>query len=1232
MYDAAGVVGALDSVVDTAQDITEPLVHDKVIHTEQDDAQAMLNLFQDFVPPATALGSKEIIIIDSQVQNYQQLIQGVSPDTRVIILDPSKDGLQQIGELLSQYQDLDAIHIVSHGDSGNLHIGNTSLNLQTLQENDAQIEAWGQALSEDGDIMLYGCDVGKGDEGQMFVHKLSELTDADVAASTDPTGHETLGGDWDLESQTGTIETAIAFSEQTRDEYNHVLADTPAPIGSEFLVNTEISDKQELPSVAALDNGGFVVVWQSLQSEDGSALGVFGQRYDSAGSAVGSEFMVNTYTALDQHRPEVAGLNGGGFVVVWNSNLQDGDLYGIYSRIYTAAGTPATVEIQVNMTTASDQHYPVVAELNSGNFVVAWQSNNQDGDSLGVYGREFNSSGTALTVEFQVNTTTTNSQNSASITALNDGGFLVVWESFSQDGDNAGIFGQRYDSAATTVGGEFQINTYTTSAQNQPQITNLNNGDFVVAWCSNSQDGDSGGIYGQRYDASGAEIGGEFQINTYTTQGQINPQVTRLNDGGFVVVWASYDQDGSFYGTYGQRYDSSGNAFGTEFLVNTTTADSQSHPAIATLENDNFIAVWDSNDQDATGTLGVYGQLFTNNSSPVLDNTGSMTLTTIPKTATDPLGDKIVDIIASAGGDRITDVDSGAVEGIAVTNVDELYVTWWFSTDSGSTWTSMTGASNTGAILLAADASTLVRFIPDGANFGPNNINFRAWDQTAGSNGDTDADTTNNGGNTTFSTATETASVYVDDIPALSSGAVTAYTENDPATVIDSTITLTDDSANMVEANITISANYIEGEDVLSFTPSGNITGIWDAPSATLTLSGTDTIAIYQTALRSVTFESSSDNPGAMGGLSRTISFDVDDGLSTSTVVTSTVNITAVNDAPFADTQPHNEVIYTGSPEMESGISLAEKMAGDVDVDGDPLGIAVVSVDDTNGIWQYTVDGGSTWNNFGGVSDVNATLLAPTTDTRIRFAPNNTSYIGTAAINIRMWDQTAGSHGQTGVDVSMNGGINPYSSDLEIVIFDVQGIPYVPPPPDTSGELPPESDTGNFVESSSEPLMDDRAGDSSLIADVGLISSALEEFTEPSDPPLSLETSLFPPEIFDEAPLEPGPEELAENIDEPLLEELLEEEIPGEEMLVEEPSEEEILETIPEEVITEETAGVPAVDGIIPAADDVLPSSQEPPVKGGLSEQLVREGQKAITEPIQILKIFEEVYELLQCK
>jgi hypothetical protein len=236
-------------------------------------------------------------------------------------------------------------------------------------------------------------------------------------------------------------------------------------------VNTWTTDDQWHPSITSLSNGGFVAVWASgcdpdqgiscsATPQDGSKLGVYGQRFDSNGNKVGSEFRVNTWTTDNQSDPSITSLSNGGFVVVWHSN-------------------------------------------------------GQDGSGLGVYGQRFDSNGNKVGSEFQVNTWTTGAQGGAgpqggpSITSLPNGGFAVVWSSNGQDGSSYGVYGQRFDSNGNKVGSEFQVNTWTTDAQGLPSITSLSNGGFVVVWVSGcnpdygiscsatSQDGSGFGVYGR---------------------------------------------------------------------------------------------------------------------------------------------------------------------------------------------------------------------------------------------------------------------------------------------------------------------------------------------------------------------------------------------------------------------------------------------------------------------------------------------------------------------------------------------------------------------------------------------------------------------------------------------------------------------------------------------------------------------------------------------------------------
>ncbi|HKS62174.1 MAG TPA: DUF4347 domain-containing protein, partial [Xanthobacteraceae bacterium] len=168
---------------------------------------------------------RRIIFIDPAVPGAQALLAGVAPDAVAILLDPDKDGVQQIADVLAanELSDLAAIQIVSHGSEGSITLGSTVLdngNVVSFADALAQI---GAALASGGDIMLYGCDVAGGSSGQQFIDALASLTAADVAASTDLTGAAALGGDWILEAATGPIEAAPAFTAEAESNFNGLL-------------------------------------------------------------------------------------------------------------------------------------------------------------------------------------------------------------------------------------------------------------------------------------------------------------------------------------------------------------------------------------------------------------------------------------------------------------------------------------------------------------------------------------------------------------------------------------------------------------------------------------------------------------------------------------------------------------------------------------------------------------------------------------------------------------------------------------------------------------------------------------------------------------------------------------------------------------------------------------------------------------------------------------------------
>jgi VCBS repeat-containing protein len=385
---------------------------------------------------------------------------------------------------------------------------------------------------------------------------------------------------------------------------------TPIPLGTDIQVNATTTGTQFRSSLAALADGGFIVTWSSFD-QDGSGYGIYGQRYDATGAPAGTEFRVSTETASNQAYSSVVALADGGFVATWMSTYQDGDRWGIYGQRYDATGATAGTEFQVNTVTTNDQIYSSVAALSDGGFIVTWSSLGQDGSDYGMYGQRYDATGATVGTEFQVNTETTFDQLYSSVAAHGDGGFVVTWSSFGQDGDRWGVYGQRYDADGVPAGGEFRINTVTSSDQNYSSVAALADGGFVVTWSSDGQDGDGWGIYGQRYDADGAPSGREFRVNTETTSNQIWSAVTTLADGGFVVTWSSGNQDGSGWGIYGQRYDATGAEAGTEFRLNDTTTGNQATESstggefVAQLADGRLVATW-----SGLGTEEVFVRLF----------------------------------------------------------------------------------------------------------------------------------------------------------------------------------------------------------------------------------------------------------------------------------------------------------------------------------------------------------------------------------------------------------------------------------------------------------------------------------------------------------------------------------------------------------------------------------------------------------------------------------------------
>lgn len=208
--------GAIAATVnDTAAETTEPTASHAGAAADQNTQDTQATATQDIDVAAVADGAtsprKEVAFVDTSVKDYETLVAGIKPGVEVVLIDGSQNGLQQIADWAASHSGYDAIHIFSHGSEGKVNLGTQVLTDASLKSGEvqAQLAALGAALTAEGDLLLYGCDIAGGANGDAFLSSLAQATGADVAASVDVTGNHLVGGNWVLEKHSGDIDTEV---------------------------------------------------------------------------------------------------------------------------------------------------------------------------------------------------------------------------------------------------------------------------------------------------------------------------------------------------------------------------------------------------------------------------------------------------------------------------------------------------------------------------------------------------------------------------------------------------------------------------------------------------------------------------------------------------------------------------------------------------------------------------------------------------------------------------------------------------------------------------------------------------------------------------------------------------------------------------------------------------------------------------------------------------------------
>ncbi len=619
--------------------------------------------------------SHEIIFVDTGVDNYQVLVDDLLSNTdsnrvfEVVLLNSNQNGIEQISDTLLNHDELDTIHIISHGEDGNIQLGNTSLNANTLAKNQLAITLWADSFTESGDILIYGCNLAKTEIGQNLVDSLSQLTHTDVGASNDLTGNIRLGGDWELEFSTGNIEATIALSTELQQTWNSILAVTPSYTqriqGGGISVDTVgmrtddifSGDNTPILNISTIPSGATVVdaFLYVNQLDNGTSDKTFtlnsnGITATEIGSSAKPDWLGVTRASTVKIDVSSIVTGNGNYILGGAGGVGGSVLYQGATLVVVYQDTSVTSDsiITLHEGSATQRDFPSVDDLNfdlsfnNGSAlptdhtsatatVVAFDSQTNFDENALTF--QANSAGSATTIKFA------NSFNGdaggaeqfdADITSLitQADSSATLYQQASLDNIVYAFVGtviELENSAPTDIvidsesASEQTVNTYGTSEQIDPAIAAFDDGGYIVVWVSKGQGGDGSseyGIYGQRYNADGTTNGVEFLVTSETGDSETNPSVATFSDGGFVVTWQD-QTSGVKAWTEARVFNADGTVTTADFLVSPGIDGNNEgyQSAVIALNANEFVAVW-ANEIGGT-TYEVAGQVYDRNGTPV---------------------------------------------------------------------------------------------------------------------------------------------------------------------------------------------------------------------------------------------------------------------------------------------------------------------------------------------------------------------------------------------------------------------------------------------------------------------------------------------------------------------------------------------------------------------------------------------------------------------------------------
>ena len=546
----------------------------------------------------------EIAFVDASLPELNRLLAALQPtDSRqleLVLIAPDEDGFARIGATLAERQDIAAVHLITHGSDGRVQLGRAVMDSNSLLRHAGTVADWGQALTADADWLIYGCDVAASAPGLALLHDLAALTGADVAASDDRTGSALLGADWQLEQQTGPVETAALAPAATAGaaDWQGLLANeaqaNATTVGNQSL---DALDRGAHQALDVADDGSYVLVWTSA-GQDGSGNGVYARRFAADGTPLTGDILVPSTTLGNQTHAGVASDAAGNFVVTWSDDGNGGDGAVMFRR-FAADGTAIGAAQNVSAFTTGTQTNPTIAhDPSNGGFVVAWQGVGA-GDTLGVWMRRFDAAGNARDAsDILVRSVSASSLglNLALISvevdnvdvprhaalAVDATGRVVVGYDLSEV-----VYVQRFSAAGAAQGSAVGADPTGWGKNFTPAIAMDANGRFAVVYRETNI---SPGVWVRGFNADGSAWFASSQVGTGDAD---SPDIAIAPDGRFLVTFQKTGAIG--IEVYARHYTASGATAGAAYILNATTTGDQVKPSIAAVNPYQYAVAWSGN-------------------------------------------------------------------------------------------------------------------------------------------------------------------------------------------------------------------------------------------------------------------------------------------------------------------------------------------------------------------------------------------------------------------------------------------------------------------------------------------------------------------------------------------------------------------------------------------------------------------------------------------------------------